>query len=179
MFDDLETIEHTKCKPVTVTLLVESETRKILGYSVARIPAKGHLAKIARKKYGVRADLSRKKRALLFRRMQPYISSKAEFHSDQHQDYPVQIKKYFPQASHFAYKRMEGRVAGQGELKKGGFDPLFAVNHTLAMLRANINRLIRKTWCTTKKLSALDNHLAIYVDFHNSVLTPALNPLER
>src|SRR6218665_1420281 len=30
-FDDLETFEHTKCKPVSVTLAVESKTRRLLG----------------------------------------------------------------------------------------------------------------------------------------------------
>ena len=49
----------------------------------------------------------------------------------------------------------------QGELKKRGKDPLFYINHTLAMLRANVNRLIRKTWCTTKDPAQLIYHLAI------------------
>jgi hypothetical protein len=43
-FDDLETIEYSKLKPVTVTLFV-NEQRKILGFDVARIAAKGQLSK--------------------------------------------------------------------------------------------------------------------------------------
>ena len=61
-------------------------------------------------------------------------------------------------------------MTGQGELKKLRFDPLFALNHTCAMLRANINRLFRRTWCTTKKKECLEDHLAVYMDFHNRVL---------
>ncbi len=38
------------------------------------------------------------------------------------------------------------------------------------MLRANINRLFRKTWNTTKKVEALIDHLWIYVRYHNAVL---------
>jgi hypothetical protein len=38
------------------------------------------------------------------------------------------------------------------------------------MHRARINRLIRKTWCTTKKLDRLADHIAIYADFHNEYL---------
>jgi hypothetical protein len=60
---------------------------------------------------------------------------------------------------------------GQGELKSGGFDPLFSFNHTAAMLRANINRLVRKTWCTTKRIDRLEAHIALYVQFHNRELT--------
>src|SRR6185437_10413932 len=42
-FDDLETSEHTKCKPLSVTLAVDPETRKILKFEVSSMPAKGHL----------------------------------------------------------------------------------------------------------------------------------------
>jgi hypothetical protein len=41
------------------------------------------------------------------------------------------------------------------------------------MLRANINRLFRRTWCTTKKPERLEQHLAVYMDFHNRVLVGA------
>nr|MBX2884857.1 hypothetical protein [Granulosicoccus sp.] len=55
-------------------------------------------------------------------------------------------------------------------LKKIGFDPLFAINHTFAMFRANVNRLIRKTWCTTKRVDRLEDHLAIFVSVFNTGL---------
>ena len=55
-FDDLETFEHTKCKPLSVTLMVEYKTRRILGFEVSQMPAKGRIAHIARKKYGPRAE---------------------------------------------------------------------------------------------------------------------------
>ena len=55
-FDDLITIEHTKCKPLAVSLAVEDGSRKILGFEVSVIPASGHLAKISRKKYGHRPN---------------------------------------------------------------------------------------------------------------------------
>ena len=55
--------------------------------------------------------------------------------------------------------------------KKVKFDPLFSLNHTFAMLRANVNRLFRKTWCTTKKPQRLADHLALYALYHNEVLT--------
>ncbi len=170
-FDDLETIEHTKLKPVSVTVVIEEPTRKILGFCVSRIPSKGHLAKISVKKYGRRRDESPKNRRVLFKDMTEYISPLAEFETDQHMDYPRILRKYFPQATHQTFKREEACVTGQGELKRKKFDPIFMINHTLAMLRANINRLVRKTWCTTKKLEPLKWHLALYINFHNQILT--------
>ena len=55
-FDDLETSEHSKCKPLSVALAVEPHFRKIIGFEVSRMPAKGHLAKISIQKYGHRTD---------------------------------------------------------------------------------------------------------------------------
>ncbi|HXH76731.1 MAG TPA: hypothetical protein VNJ08_17305, partial [Bacteriovoracaceae bacterium] len=66
----------------------------------------------------------------------------------------------------------------QGELKKVRFDPLFMVNHTCALLRANVNRLIRKTWCTTKDPARLKDHLDVFVYYYNEILLKkALTPL--
>ena len=84
------------------------------------------------------------------------------FESDEHNFYPPVVKKYFPEAKHKRYKGGRACVAGQGELKKKKYDPLFAINHTYAMFRANINRLIRRTWNTTKEIEQLQNHLDIY-----------------
>ena len=46
------------------------------------------------------------------------------------------------------------------------------MNDTLAMFRANINRLIRKTWGTTKDPERLMDHLAIVVSMQHTILTP-------
>jgi transposase-like protein len=169
-FDDLETIEHSKLKPVTVTLFV-NEQRKILGFDVARIAAKGHLSKLALKKYGTRPNEAPMMRERLFAQMQSLIDPLAVIESDEHPSYPDLVRKYFPQAEHRTYKSSRSSVAGQGELKKVKFDPLFKINHTFAMLRANISRLIRRTWNTTKDIEALKEHLTIYADYHNRVLT--------
>lgn len=176
-FDDLETFEHTKCKPLSVTLVVDAVTRIIIDFTVAQIPAKGRLAAISRSKYGKRKDLSRSARHRLFKRLKAFSHNNAIFKSDQHLHYPQLMKAHFPHATHLRYKSIRGSDTGQGELKKTRFDPLFSINHTLAMLRANINRLVRKTWCTTKKVARLEDHLAIFAHFHNSVLVYPNLPL--
>ena len=101
----------------------------------------------------------------------PLVDQKATFTSDENPHYPKYLRERFPRATHERLKSRRGCVVGQGELKKIGFDPLFALNHTCAMLRANMNRLARRTWCTTKTRTGLLDHLAIYVNFHNRVLT--------
>ena len=166
-FDDLITTEHTKMKPLTVSIAVDPSSRAILGAKVGRIPAFGPLAKKSRKKYGWRASEHRKTLTALFEEINLSIDKNAEFRSDEHPLYPQVLLKHFKEASHQTFKGGRACIAGQGELKKVGRDPLFYINHTCAMLRANINRLIRKTWCTTKCPEQLQWHLDIFIDFYN------------
>ncbi len=169
-FDDLLTFEHTKCKPITVTVVVDRATRLILDFNAAPIPASGSLAAIARKKYGYRPDLSRSARQTLLQRLRPWVHPQAVFSTDEHSHYPVVLRRWFPNATHLRHKSARSAITGQGELKKVVFDPLFSINHTLAMFRANVNRLVRRTWCTSKDIRRLSDHLAIYQNFHNQEL---------
>ena len=58
--DELLTIEHTKCKPLAVLVVISKHDRKILATEVSSMPAFGHLVRIAKKKYGFRPDLRKK-----------------------------------------------------------------------------------------------------------------------
>lgn len=169
-FDDLETFEHSKCKPLSVTLAVQSQTRRILGFQVSSMPAKGKLAARALKKYGPRKDGRRKARNRLFKHLQTLVHEEAQFRSDAHPHYPKVVKKYFPKANHVAFLSRRGSLGGGGELKVGGFDPLFSLNHTCASFRMNVTRVLRKTWYTTKRADRLSAHLWLYADFHNTKL---------
>jgi transposase-like protein len=169
-FDDLETIEHSKCKPLSVTMAVEADTRRILSFRVARMPAKGLLAEISRKKYEPRKDERPKAREELFTELKDLVSEYALFKSDMNPHYGPDVKKHFPKSEHQTFKGRRGCVVGQGELKAGGFDPIFSLNHTFAMTRANMNRLFRRSWCTTKLPERLTLHFAMYAVFHNLFL---------
>jgi transposase-like protein len=169
-FDDLETSEHTKLKPLSVTLAVEYSSRRILGFRVSQMPAKGHLAKLSIRKYGYREDQRSMGRDELFGEIKSLIKPNALIKSDENPHYLSDVKKHFPNSKHETFKGRRGCVVGQGELKKIGFDPLFSLNHTCAMLRANINRLFRRTWCTTKDPKRLSDHIALYALFHNQNL---------
>ena len=45
-FDDLETLEHTKLKPLSVAIAVDPNTRKIIGFQVSRMPAHAKMSEI-------------------------------------------------------------------------------------------------------------------------------------
>lgn len=178
IFDELETFEHTKCKPLSVHLGVTAE-RYILGFTLAPMPAKGKLSRLARKKYGPRADQRPIARERFLKRIEPHLAPTAHVKSDKNPFYPKAIDKFLPGRAHTPFKGRRGCVVGQGELKRGGFDPLFSLNHTCAMLRANINRLFRRTWCTTKKVANLEHHIAIYAVFHNQLVKEHLSKKAR
>ena len=169
-FDDLITLEHTKMKPLSVSMAVDGKTRHILGFEVSQIPAFGHLAKKSVEKYGYRKSNHKDSLEKLFENIKTVVDPYAVIRSDQHKLYPQFVKRYFPNSTYYTYQSARGCVAGQGELKRLKFDPLYSINHTFAMLRANINRLVRKTWCTTKNPQMLKHHIQIYIEFHNNIL---------
>lgn len=172
-FDDLETFEHSKCKPLSVTLAVEHKTRRILGLEVSRMPASGLLVDKA-KKYGPRIDERSSGRKRLFQKIETLVNPFAEIKSDENPHYPKIVKEFFPNGVHKRYLGKRGSLRGQGELKKVKFDPLFSLNHTCAKMRADINRLIRKTWCTTKQSGELNRHLLLFANYHNKNLPPGI-----
>lgn len=166
-FDEMETFEHTKCKPLSIPIAVDPLTRWIVGYGVAKMPAKGKLAEISRKKYGPRADERASERNRFFEQVSDFVEPGAKIYSDMNPHYRPEVKKHFPDSEHITYKGRRGCVVGYGELKEGRFDPLFTLNHTCAMIRDNVKRLARRTWCTTKKPKRLELYLALYVLRHN------------
>lgn len=170
-FDEMESFEHTKCKPLSMPIAVSGNGRKILSIGVAQMPAKGLLADLSRRKYGPRTDERAQVLRDLMQKIAPYAAPNCELISDKNPHYAPLVKRQFPQARHIQYKGRKPSDSGQGELRRKGFDPLFDLNHTCAMIRAHMSRLIRKTWCTTKKTECLLDHLWVYAHYHNTVLT--------
>jgi hypothetical protein len=171
--DEMEDKEHTKCKPVSIAIMVSND-REILGHFVSPImPKNKRLNEICRTKYPHWSDKSRIGFGELLKKAQNILTPNVDINSDDKLMYKQEIKKQFPKATHTTYKSRRAVIAGLGELKEGGIDPLFPLNHTCAMIRANVNRMVRRTWCTTKKLENLSKHLDIYTYYHNNYLLKA------
>src|SRR5690349_4510044 len=170
MIDEMESFEHTKCKPLTIPIAVEAKTRKVLALKVGQIRAKGPLAAISRRKYGPRPCERSACLDQVFLNMRRCVEDQALIASDKSPHYPPKIAVFFPNARHNAMLGRRGCTVGQGELKRGGFDPLFTLNHTYAMVRDNLKRLTRRTWCTTKRRDRLERLIYLYAYFHNARL---------
>src|SRR5690606_13649897 len=166
-FDEMETFEHTKCKPLSIAVAVEEGTRRIICAEVSQMPAKGRLAAIARRKYGYRRDDRAQGLKALCREIRRANPKVARVKSDECPRYPSIVRRYLKGVEHVTYKGLRGCVVGQGELKASGRDPLFALNHSCAMSRDNVKRLSRRTWCTTKRPDRLQSLLDLYIWHHN------------
>jgi transposase-like protein len=166
--DEMESSVLSKCLPVTIALAVERPSRKILSFHVDTITAKGKLAEISLKKYGFRENRSEHAFQMMMNDLKRIVHPRLHFQSDQKPTYAGLVKKNFPDATHTQHKSRRAVIVGYGELKQKGFDPLFAINHTAAMIRYGVSRLHRRTWCTSKTIQGLRDHLELYVRFHNS-----------
>ena len=169
-WDELITFEHTRLKPLSVAVMACEQGRSILGFRVAQIPASGLIARRSREKYGPRRNLSGYTRRDLLKNLAPHIAPQSTVTCDEHPRYREELETALSGVNVIQHRSVRGSLTGQGELKRTGWDPLFTINHTLAMLRDNIKRLTRRTWCTTKQQSALEDVIAIYAHFHNSRL---------
>jgi transposase-like protein len=178
VFDEMETIEHTKLKPLAIAVSVVEGKRLILKAEVSQMPAKGRLAARSRARYGRRRDERRRGLRRVLSAARLAMPKTAIVKSDEAPRYPRHVKAFFPAAKHLTYKGRRACIVGQGELKAGGFDPLFSLNHTCAMLRDNLKTLSRRTWCTPKRPDRLQALVDIYVTFHNDrILDKRLRPV--
>lgn len=171
-FDEMESIEHTKLKPLSIALAISSDYQ-ILGAKVGTIPAKGLLAEISRKKYGPRENQSEMIVENLLQNLK--IKSKANgsflIKSDAKPSYQKLVKKCYPKNTHQVFiskknkeKRREMKYTNQ---EKRIFDPLFPLNQRMAKFRDHIKRLTRRSWCTTKIKENLERHIYLYIADNN------------
>lgn len=164
--DELETFHHTKCKPLSVVMIV-NEKHQLLEAKVAEMPAKGKLAAFSRKKYGYRKDERKEKISEALRSVKEKLKHPPVLiESDASPAYPNQVARYFSGVKFIQYnqsKKEKHRLNLHETLHKKKFDPLFAVNHKCALLRRRLSRLARRTWCTTKKPENLQLHLDIFM----------------
>jgi transposase-like protein len=165
-FDEMETIEHSKCKPLSVAIFV-NENYQILSLKVARMPAKGKLSEISKKKYGFRVDEREEVLEKSFKELHESIKIfPMKIMSDGKSSYRKFVKKYFSRSKFEVHSRVDKdrhRDRLHERLHKKVYDPMFALNQRCALLRSHVKRLTRRSWCTTKKKENLQGHLDLFV----------------
>ena len=133
--DEMETFEHSKLKPLSITLALRAKTGEIIGAQAATMNCHGHMAALSQRVYGWRYD----NRHIACRDVLTSIKAVAKpritIATDGKSTYPSLIHGALPHAVHRSHvSRVKVR---------GARDPLFRLNHTCAKLRADISRLAR------------------------------------
>lgn len=160
-FDEMETIEHSKLKPLSIALAVRPKTGEIIGAKVATMNCHchGHMAALSQKVYGWRPDTRPMACRDVMNDIKTVAKPRITVATDGKTAYAGLIKGAMPHAVHKSYV---SRVAVHGAR-----DPLFRLNHTCAKLRADVSRLARRTWSASKCLRGMQDHLDLYIAFNN------------
>jgi hypothetical protein len=172
-FDEMETFEHTRLKPISIAIGVNADTGFLLAAELATMNAKGRLADISRKKYGYRSDSRDEARTIVLAQLALIASQSFILTTDHHPAYPALVRKIIPHGRLIQAKsRGEIRFLHQRTRRRNLNDPLFALNLVAAKIRHDLSRMARKVWVTTKKITCLKAHLDLYFAFHNGYSLP-------
>ena len=165
-FDEMETFEHTRLKPLSIALAVRAKTGQILASEVATMNCKGPLAPLSQRKYGFRKDTRPVAREAVLFAVKACSHKELLIVSDKHPDYPGLIHKALPYATHQRVKRTQSDL-GLTPHRKNQRDAMFTLNYTAAKIRHDLSRMARKVWVTTKRKERLQAHLDLYIAWNN------------
>jgi transposase-like protein len=171
LLDELETYEHNRrLRPVTVPVLVHKPSHCILHTAVGTLPPRKPLSKANQKKLeqmelleGKRRSESRARVSECFDVLRSVLPTTGivTVNTDEKHTYRVLLKKTFGD-------RLVHETTHSKE-PRSYWNPLFVVNHTCAMLRDGLSRLVRRSWAVSKQREKLEWHLWIYIAWRNYV----------
>lgn len=171
LLDELETFEHNRrLKPVTVPVLVHKPSHCVLHTAVGTLPPRRPLRERDKPKLEAlekagekRTSQSREKVAECFDVLARVVPKSGTVHvrTDQKHTYAALLKQRFGE-------RLVHRTTNSQE-PRTYLNPLFVVNHTLAMLRDGLSRLRRRSWCASKLRERLQRHLWVWIAWRNYV----------
>lgn len=169
--DELETFEHSRrLQPLSVPVLIGRSTYFLVDLAVASLPCRGRLSRADREKKAAREARLGKRRSgsrraverclETLRANQPRTAGLC-LETDRKQSYPASLRRVLGRGV------LHERFSSKARRDYG--NPLFPINHTLAMLRDGVSRLVRRTWAASKLAARLELHLWIWACWRNYV----------
>ena len=170
-FDELETFETSRiwC-PVTMPVLIELHSYFVVDVEVAPLPARGSKRRKTRdvvpgiepgdekRRSGSRAAVKRCLEVLV-----DALGDKQGTHisSDHKSTYGALLKEVMPGTYY--------HTRHSSTTRRDRFNPLFPINHTLAMLRDGMSRLVRRSWGVSKMREWLECHAWVWIAYRNYI----------
>jgi transposase-like protein len=169
--DEQETFEHSRrLKPVTVPVLIERSSFFMLHAACAPLPARGRLSPALLRKKAAEEELCGKRRSGSVAVVRESFECLGRVHrsegpvkvqTDRKSSYATTLTRLFgDRLRHERYSSRGPRTYGT---------PLFPINHTLAMMRDGVSRLVRRSWAAAKLRERLAGHLWIWIAYRNYV----------
>lgn len=169
--DELETFEHSRrLAPVTMPVLIERKSYFVVDVESAPLPCRGRLSEDDRlrklereREQGVRRSGSRQAVSKCFEALADHHASQGpvRVQTDKKSTYQTILARRF--AGRLEHERHSSKA------KRDYANPLFPINHTLAMMRDGISRLVRRTWAASKLRERLERHAWMWVAWRNYV----------
>ena len=169
--DELETFEHSRrLAPVTLPVLIGRHSYFIVDLESAALPCRGGLSTRDRKRKEEREARFGRRRSGSRRAVSDCFKALAEVHTplvpvvvgtDRKSTYPGILREHF--GERVAHVRTSSKA------KRDYSNPLFPINHTLAMTRDGISRLVRRSWAASKLRERLEWHAWIWAAWRNYV----------
>lgn len=170
--DELETYESDRrLSPVTMPILIERHSYFVVHGETAPMAARGNLTPSMKtkkesrdKRLGKRKSGSRRAVINTLNRLKAVHcpDAKISLESDRKHSYRTEFKRISGHQFACHVRISSKRVRDKSNL-------LFPINHTLAMMRDNISRLVRRTWAASKIRQRLDLHFWMWVCYRNYV----------
>jgi hypothetical protein len=169
--DELETFEHSRrLAPVTLPVLIGRRSYFIVDLKSAALPCRGGLSPADRKRkverearFGPRRSGSRRAVSDCFKTLEEVHTplTPVVVETDRKSTYPGILREHF--GGRLAHSRWSSKA------KRDYSNPLFPINHTLAMTRDGISRLVRRSWAASKLRERLEWHAWIWAVWRNYV----------
>ena len=171
MLDEMETFEGERgVLPVTVPVLIESETMFVIATDVAMIKPAGRMSKErlaaikqAEERHGPREDRSKSALCRVFRRLKFFCRDVPApvLISDKKHMYRTLLRRFFGKAAI--------HVTISSKRKRDQSNPLKDINLTNAMARDLNGRLRRESWLVSKERRFLRLQLYVFAAYRNFI----------
>ena len=169
--DELETFEHSRrLAPVTMPVLIHRKSYFIVDLECAPLPCRGGLSELDRKKKAEREARDGVRRSGSRKAVEKCLNTLAATCSRSRRPWVQTDRKatYRPIISRaFGGEILHDRCSSM--MRRDYRNPLFPINHTLAMMRDGISRLVRRSWGASKLRERLERHAWIWVVWRNYV----------
>lgn len=172
VMDEMESFEtDRRVRPITIPVLIQKGSLFVIHAESAPLPPRGRLDAFRQLRklrderlYGKRQSGSRAAVERTLLTLGPLLHPRASLNliTDRKSSYRKLVW------THFA-DRFGSHVQESSRTKRSPANPLFPINHTLAMLRDGVSRLVRRNWGAAKLRARLDEHIWIWIAYRNYV----------